>query len=374
MILPIEILELIASELNAIDLRSFRLASNECARAGAFLVGHRGISIIDTAACLKDLNGLLDCVHILKSIKKLTIFHGEWPICSRKDWEIHPLLFDGNARSNVAYVQNRCASKADSAFRKYTEFIADERARKHDDDIETLGKAMKALGNLRTVNISHMKTLHASKNPKYSNLRGEIWMTPYRQDRISPAVRTFLLAFVGEFPNIQNIGIHGAFDATEVTLAAQYPSIRALDVGSFHVHQSQETIRRFLLAFPNLLHLSIGFQGWGPSIPDIVGDLYWPNLQTLKLKEIWASEQDIINMFTIHQKTLKAFALNHAALTQGSWKSLFSRLRDLNTLAEITAEGELYGRRSRDTLILDRAAAADLGAFMWDRERDWPFL
>jgi hypothetical protein len=372
--IPLEILSLIAAELNAHDLKSFRLVIVKWASVGASLVARNGISILNTADCLQELSDFLDS-ELVHSARKFTIFHGEWPRCSRQEWETHPLLRGGNDRSNLVYVQDRYALKADKAFREYSNFIKGEEGRRYWDDVYAINRALEALSNINTVNISHIQTWHPSHNSKYQDLQSRIWMAPTRQDGVSSAVQTFLLAFGQGYPNITSIAINGTFDATDVHLSGgtTFSGIQKLQVTSFKVLQSQEDIRLFLQAFPNLTHLSIGFQGWGPSIPDIIGRLFWPKLKVLKVNGIWASQQEILAIFEHHQSSLEEFTLNHAALTQGSWKSLFTKIRHLNTQVHVSAEGELYGRRSKDTLILHHAATARLLEFMKDLTVLWPF-
>jgi hypothetical protein len=223
-----------------------------------------------------------------------------------------------------------------------------------------------------------MQTWHPSTNIKYRKLQKEIWMSPNRQDNISRLVEAFLLGLGRGFLNIKTLEINGCFNAADVriTQTTTFSGIQTLEVRSFQLLNSQEATRSFLLAFPNLLYLSIGFQGWGPSIPDIIGELRWRKLRTLCLHDIWASEQDILGILEHHMSTLKEFSLHHAALTQGSWKSLFTRIRQLRFgthHVQVTATGELYGRRSQDTLILQGHASDQLANFLKDQKLPWPF-
>jgi hypothetical protein len=372
--LPVELLPLIASNLNSCDLGNFRRVCTKLAAASASLVARNGISVLNTSDSLKELENFLQ-TEIAYSARVLTVYHGEWQVCSRREWEIHPLLHGGNDRSHHAYVQDHYAQKADAAFHAYVTFIRKEMNRRYGDDIEMIYHSLGILRNLHTINISNFQTWHPTHNSKYHKLLKKIWLIPHGQADISCVVGEFLLGFGRGFENIKNLGINGVFDATDVHLTPEmkFPYFERLYVGSFQVLKSQDNIRLFLQAFPNLLHLSIGFQGWGPSIPDVIGHLFWPRLKTLCLKEIWASEEDLLSIFTRHRATLEAFSLHHGALTQGSWRSLFARIRSMNTKIEVTAKGELYGRSSKHTIILHAAAANLLANFMQDRKVPWPF-
>jgi len=317
--IPNEILELIASNLNAQDLGEFRLVSRRWAGAGGPLIASNGISVLNTFDCIQELKHFLR-LNLVSTTKRLTVYHGEWQVCNRREWEIHPLLRGGNDRSSLAYVQDRYAIKADAAFKSYSDFIHKEENRCYEVDVESISQALFGLKNLTTIKISQMQTWHPSTNIKYRKLQKEIWMSPNRQDNISRLVEAFLLGLGRGFLNIKTLEINGCFNAADVriTQTTTFSGIQTLEVRSFQLLNSQEATRSFLLASPNLLYLSIGFQGWGPSIPDIIGELKWRKLRTLCLHDIWASEQDILGILEHHMSTLKEFSLHHAALTQGS--------------------------------------------------------
>lgn len=369
-----EILVTIASNLNARDLGNFRLVHSKFANAGTPLLPRNGISVLNTSACLKELQQLLQCHSIASSIRQLTFFYGEWPVCTRQQWETHPLLFGGNDRLNAAQPHAYNTSKADKAFADYLEFVTVEQSRRYCEDVNAIFEALRLLGNLQTVIISNMHTLHRCHNLKYRNLRKRIWMTPRIKRGVAPMVQAFLLALSSGFPNVNSLTINGAFRPADIYLGSsvsQFPSIQKLQINFFRIVQN--TIQVFLQAFPNLLHLSMGFRGWGPSIPDIIGGLFWPCLKTLCLHDMWASEQEFFSIFEHHQNTLEYFRLSNPALTQGSWRSLFTRIRNLHAQGHVTADGELFGCRSQDTIYMDHSALALLTRFMQDHHAPWPF-
>ena len=371
---PPEILEQIASHLNAEDLGRFRQVNRLCARVGISLIARNGLSVLNTSAELKEIRQLLQCQSIATSTRQLTISHGDWPVCTRKEWEIHPLLFGGQSR-----FQTFQTKRADKAFTDYLAFIAEEQNRRHHQDVNTIFEVLSALPNLRTVAFCHMKiwALHPSRNTKYRELQQRIWLTPHiKDDNVAPAVQIFLLAFSEHFSNITCLTIHGTFNPAELYLSpvgSQFPSIHTLRVTSLQVQENEDVIQKFLLAFPNLIDLSVTFKGWDESIPDIVGELFWPHLKRLRLDELWASEEEIFTIFKHHQHDLEQFSLGNTMITQGSWRSLFTRIRNLHAQGQVIADGELYGRRRRDTLNMDHAALTHLIQFMQDGQAQWPF-
>ena len=261
MIFPAEILIMIAFNLYAVDLGNFRLANSDLSRLFAPLVARNGISIMNTSECLRDLQELLEWNKIADAARKLTIYFGEWPVCVQlSDWKTHHLLY-GHGISNKRLLQTRGMEYADKAFLRYSAFIADEQDREFQDDINAIFKALMSFRRLSTVVISDMQNW--AWNPpqlqKYEKLRDEIWMAPCTTTLVAAGVQTFLLAFakLPENNNIKEISIEGAFDPAHVFLGSAssfFRGIRRLHVNSFQVQHNQDTIRKFLQAFPDLVH------------------------------------------------------------------------------------------------------------------------
>jgi hypothetical protein len=368
---PTEILIQIASYLNARELRSFRCINRRCSRAGISFIARNGLSVLNTSTGFNDIQQL--CKSITGSARKLTISHGDWPVCTRKEWEVHPLLFGGQSR-----FQTLQTLRADKAFEDYSAFIAEEDTARPHGHVDAIFETLNLLSKLRTIVISDTKAWawHPSRNTKYRDFMQKIWMAPRIDDNVAPAVQTFLLAFGDKFPHISCLEIHGTLNPSELYLCRpglQFPSIHKLSITSLHVGENEEVIQKFLQAFPNLEDLSIMFTGWDQSILSIVGGLFWPNLKKIRLDELWASEDDIFNFYKSHQYAIEQFNLGNMTLIQGSWRSLFTRIRGLNTRGQIAANGELYGRRSRNTLNMTPAALSRLVHFMQENKAPWPF-
>jgi hypothetical protein len=320
---------------------------------------------------------LQSCSSIAEGTKQLTISHGSWPICSRGEWETHPLLFGGNDRWNAIQVTD--GDRVEEAFSEYKKFITEEQDRRLPEDVETIAYLLNLLPNLQTIVISPMQdwSWHPTRNTKYHNLQKRIWINPYMHNSVAEAVQTLLLAFSNKFINIPCLTIYGTLDPSELYLSpssSRFPTIYKLCVMSFQILENGDVIQKFLQSFPNLVELSVKFQGWESSIPNIVGELFWPHLKALRLDDLWASEGDIFDLFKRHQHTLERFSLGDTTIVQGSWKSLFTRIRSLCLTTQIVVDGELYGRRSRDTVTIHHhGAAARLTSFMQDQNVPWPF-
>ncbi|KAH8797847.1 hypothetical protein F5884DRAFT_687701 [Xylogone sp. PMI_703] len=374
--LPLEVIIDIAFHLDILTLQNFRLASRRFAEAAIPAIGRHGLSALNTFSCLKQLKEFLENYSTLAlNTKKLTISHGEWPVCSRDEWEKHPLLFGGNERNELRFSDQE---KIDKAFVEYTQFIAEEENRRFSDDVNTIFCLLELLPNLQSMVISHMKTWswHPSRKKKYRDLQREIWMSPFVNDQVAPTLQILLLAINNKFHNITSLTISGSLDPADLYFCpgtSQFPSIRELRVTCLQVQEDGDVVRRFLRAFPNLMNLSVSFYGWESSIPNILDKLIWPDLKVVRINDLWTSEENILTFFKLHHKTLEQFSLGDTTIVQGTWRSLFTRIRSVCSQTQVTVDGELYGRRSTDTVTIHRGAADRLTRFMQNKTEVWPF-
>jgi hypothetical protein len=367
--IPPEILFKIAAQLNAQDLGQFRLANRYFSRVAGPLIARNGLSLLNISEEIKRLEQIFEDANIAQSARKLTISYGNWPVCTRQEWELHPLLFGGQAR-----FQSFRTSRADRAFQEYSAFIKDEKDRTHQKDLDATFRVLSLLPNLHTIVIAQMHW-YPSRNTRYRSLQQKIWMTPYTNDPIAPAVQTFLLTFTHRFPNVSCFEIHGAFVPTELChTGMKFFYIRKLYISSLQVQRNEDVTRIFLQAFPNLTDLSIKFKGWDQAIPNVTSSLVFSSLRNTSFDNLWASEEQILIFFKDHQETLEIFSLGNTTIIHGSWRSLFTRIRNLNARAQIKINGELYGRTSKDTLSLNPITIILLTDFLLDRNLTWPFI
>jgi hypothetical protein len=380
MAIPMEIIVAIASNLGGDDLRSFRLVCKQYARAGLDVLARNGFTILNTSSCLRDFEkDILECNTVVNRIRELTFLHGHWPVCSRREWEQHPLLLGGKAflalelRADTTFrTPNR--RKLDNAFATYQKFIAGEQKRRPLDDIDAVRHMLRSLPKLEAVKISTVYDLiwHPARNFKFYKLQKSIWLFPYVLRQVEYPTQIFLSALGDRCSSIERLAIKGRLDLGRLSIekSIRFTSIRRLDIRRLVTGEDRDAVNNFFLRFPNLVYLSIQFQG--PRIPGMENQ-YWNQLKTLYLADFWASEQEFFALYQNHKSTLKSFCLNNPTLIQGSWKSLFTRIRRLNTTATITAEGELYGRRKRDSITMSPVAVKSLEDFIKNSQLPWPF-
>lgn len=363
---PIEILTAIATELNAAELSSFRLASRTFAIAGAPILPKNGLSVMNSSNDIQALQSLLKCASIANNVKTLRLYHVEWPLCIAKEWETHAVLFRSNSRLQT--------KSTNYEIRAYEDFKIDQNSRRHSDD--ALTNLMKRLCNLETIVVSSLQDCFWShnSNSRYQRLRKTVWVLPYRSREVSGAFQQ-LFSASGISQRTKNLQVFGCFDPSILHLnksSTNFSWIQKLTVQGFKISDNDESIRQFLDRFRNLKELSISFHGWGPVA--VLGSLQWPYLEEVSLHGVWTAEKEFYSLFKNHSTTLQRFDINSSSLTQGSWENLFTKMRDLGSQAAVSASGELYGRTARETLNMDCEHAVNLERFMVDSSVDWPFL
>ena len=118
-----------------------------------------------------------------------------------------------------------------------------------------------------------------------------------------------------------------------------------LEIEKCHSYLKKGRLRDFVAAAPNLEHLQLGFQSNEPNWPTqfhyIFGSHHWPNLQTLRLKKIGTSEDDLVDFCTLHASSLKTLQLHTIGLLEGSWFPVFSRMRKVLALDLMLVTGRL---------------------------------
>ena len=80
-------------------------------------------------------------------------------------------------------------------------------------------------------------------------------------------------------------------------------------------------------------------------------------------------------MMENHRRRLRSFTIGNAALTSGSWRSFFTRVRKLQPHLEVIGKGELLGRTHMDVLdFTEDINVCKLTEFMKDMDTEWPFV
>ena len=371
MILPDEIILLIAGYLTLKDLVNCRYVCRKLAAFAADLIFRRGISLLNTSDDFDKLLRQLRFTDFAARKKRLTVYTAEWRHCEHSEWKMHYLTWDESSR---AIIRNNPDIK--SAYAKYRAFLDVEQKRTHESDAQAFAQVLTRLPAVESICITHLRCY--SWNPlhyhRYSSLQKEMGVSHYIDIDVEDTVQTFLEAFHGKFSHVTKLSILGSLDLT--TLESNwsnrsFPSIRYLEIKSLRVYYNQKSVQAFLLAFPNLVELSLRFLSVKLSSYTLLGSLTWKYLNHLYLESIRSTEDDVFSIFRSHIDSLTKFYVRDSYLIQGSWQSLFTRIRDLQARVDIEVEGKLY-ESSKETII-DQSKKASLAIFLAEFTRPWPF-
>ena len=76
---------------------------------------------------------------------------------------------------------------------------------------------------------------------------------------------------------------------------------------------------------------------------NFLGNCCWSQLRLLRLRGIWTSEDQLLDLLVRHRGTLKYLDIGDVVLKEGTWHSFFERLKTLVADSLITAEGFQLG-------------------------------
>lgn len=316
--LPTEILALVAGLLPLAALREFRLASSLLA-AVSYPALAQHLCIVNTAECLEEFERFI-CQNqaAARYTKKLTIYHGTWPVCTRDTWETHPLLLGGCHRMDVGRQRSHAS---DQAYRDYRDFIQREGSR----DPSDLLVALHALPNLRSITLTHLRASRP-KQPQYSRLRKKIWLQPYMRDSVSPTV-TWVLGALSGFGRVTEVEIKGNLNPVDIEGPVRAEFVEDLKITSLRCSNLQK-LSRFLSSFSRLRKLSLEMHDIIASTEIPLDQVLWPKLEVLELTNGRVSETSMVQFIRSHA-SLALLRARGTAMVGGSWESVLhgARLR-----------------------------------------------
>ncbi|KAL2168373.1 hypothetical protein VTG60DRAFT_7352 [Thermothelomyces hinnuleus] len=174
---------------------------------------------------------------------------------------------------------------------------------------------------------------------------------------------------------LQRLNVDGLLDTRDLEPGRyRYKTIRHLYVNAVLAGEGlEDSIANFLGAFPRLTTLTIKTFPRGSinhqRLP--LQQMRWSDLQFCDIVGTWAPENELFDFMERHP--LKRLTLKQVTLTSGSWKSYFSRARDLKPRPNIVCEGILPNRDSEGYFIEDFKSQRLLDWFLTHAEFPWPF-
>jgi hypothetical protein len=84
------------------------------------------------------------------------------------------------------------------------------------------------------------------------------------------------------------------------------------------------------------------------NLADFLGNYCWSQLRCLKLRGVWTSEDQLVDLLSRHRRTLQSLEIGDLVLKGGTWPSFFTKLKSLAQEGDlVSADGfELSGTLS----------------------------
>lgn len=368
--LPPELLAGVAELLSTQDLRAFRLACWRWARI-AFPIIARRLYIINTVSCLVEFKAFLDTIPTTFT-RELVIYQGKWPVFSRREWEISPLLlyerYPYPSHSAQAIRSNHLTAEA---FLDYRSFIRSERERSKSWDSNTMMEILGSLPNLRSVLLECLQPWGQMPltNPKLSALRRKLWISPTfngsTDGLIGCVVKSSTL-----HPTFRILHVRGRLHSSTLqSLPLQL--VTDLQLGSLVVHPKESWT--FLSRLPNLRRLEITAAIDSP-LAIFQHRETLSSLEILALERLYVNEDYLVTLMT-NSPALKMVRLVDMRLASGSWKSCFYQIRRASRRTSYELKGAFGGiDPTCERFLLEGGAKILLSHFLKDPSSSWPFV
>lgn len=363
--LPSEVLEHIVYELPLIeDVRQFRCVNKRFAHAG-FPRVLRHIHIIDTLDCYTQIDDLQASPYgSLRATKELTVYYGYWPkVSSQEDWLNHPLSIGGQK------VLSCTSADIGRAFTEYQRFIHQEISRNQASNAARFSNLLSLFANVSKLSVVHIHSWRwgTLTSPCYQSLTNRIWMIPHFECYINE-ITWRLLTTLHEFPGIKHVSLKGHLSMSDYSAGHICSHVTQLSIESLMVNRAvKPNIAQFLMSFPSLKELNLRVVPAAaleePILP--LESLNWPGLRHVSFKGMESSDEELMGFVSRHR--LDTLSLQQTKIVGGSWKSVFTGLRQRPDGAKLGATG------SDKFVACDMAVYDLLQKFLATDEFPWPF-
>lgn len=345
--IPVEIILEIASNLRIHELRILRLTS-KCMANILRHVALAHLSFIDLSGQVDDFLNFVDEANIKLAVRRLTVYHGEWPVCTRQEWEIHPLQ---RLEIHPRYLSTRARPRIfnatiETAYESFHGMVTKEGSRNSAREREKWMQVFESLPNLEAIQITHLHArVHSNQfqdSTKLTSLRRQIWMSPLFNSLVNQSVTRVLQALPQNgFGRLQEICIVGRFDPGSQRLNLPMRQVKCLHMHSQkRVDLDSQNLQSFLDLFPCLQELSIHVSEGNLQQPSLQLGFTSKSLQSFHIARAWTTEGAISRLLNAHPH-LQVLGLSDIMLTEGSWQSVFSRTVSLNDNLRISTSGYL---------------------------------
>lgn len=324
--LPNEILSEIAARLTLADRRNFRLVNRDWAAAALPLVTRHQFCL-GTAQGIKEYaSHLRQSQSAMPFTRSLTLYFGQWPKCTRQEWEIHPLLLRYIPLKHLlgrGIDSEQQSEVVDQAYRCYLSFLELEDARCPTTEAETLSYILSQMPNLRSFIIKPMTFLLDCRRPnqKLTSLFRSIWMMPSFRSVSNTVIEICLRACNLGSSSFDELSIYGRVEFQRLSV----PDMRALRSLTITSANQNDGLAEFLAHFPTVRELTLSFRETAPMLLDT--GLVLPRLQILTLRNVCVTEQALFDSATQGAELL-AINLDSSIVVQGCLSTCLDRIRE----------------------------------------------
>jgi hypothetical protein len=336
--------------LGARDLGVFRRACHEFAALTSHLIPRHGLSVLNTVNSVNELLSLLENPHIARNTRSLLIYSAEWQRYHWWEWESGFLEKRQTSES--------CQSlNTKMAYRNYKKFIKLEQSRTSNTDKQMYSRALARMPALQSIRIQPLRCFPWNPHPshQFSRLQRDIGLSPPITIGMEELVHVFLYILQSDTVHIDTMSVIESFNPSRLPVGKfSLENIRYLHVESFYVFKNEQRADEFLLAFPNLVEISLSFSiRWQPRYT-LLPRASWRFLRIMRLKSVHSTEEDILSLFARHTSSLQRFCIRDSCLDQGSWQSLFNSMRNVAPSVEIEVKGTIKDSTSNNARPLVR--------------------
>ncbi|KAK1657727.1 hypothetical protein BDP55DRAFT_638453 [Colletotrichum godetiae] len=367
--LPQELVLHISSHLSIPDLCRFRLVNRSLADT-TYPGISKHVSLLNISSSAEDF--ILHFTDRRKSscTKSLTVYHGEWPVCSRKEWQVHPLsLYEIHPRAFLD-------AAIDDVYERYLHFTSLQWDRPNLKDPSAFYELLSTLPQVKSLTLSPLRLSSRrcwSINKRIGRLRSNMWISPSFNDSMAPLIGAFL-SVSERFPRIKELIVKGRLNPQDVSLTADTCVIRLEIVSLVSVGARSEAFLALIHRFPKLEHLSVRLETANSiHVPTSVHGIQIQSLRSLFLGNLWISETWLTRIID-QNSCMGTVGLTDITLTEGTWQSFFTRLRNNSRLLNFTCNGVLDGT-SLDcpALVMEDDKRYLLYRFLNYEQSRWPF-
>ncbi|KAK1656874.1 hypothetical protein BDP55DRAFT_687698 [Colletotrichum godetiae] len=200
-----------------------------------------------------------------------------------------------------------------------------------------------------------------------------MWISPSFNDSMAPLIGAFL-SVSERFPRIKELIVKGRLNPQDVSLTADTCVTRLEIVSLVSVGARSEAFLALIHRFPKLEHLSVRLETANSiHVPISVHGIQIQSLRSLFLGNLWISETWLTRIID-QNSCMNTVGLTDITLTEGTWQSFFTRLRNNSRLLNFTCNGVLDGT-SLDcpALVMEDDKRYLLYRFLNYEQSRWPF-